>query len=631
MAWENTLHQMQNVGRTMFGGNRQLVKSLDPDAPHREKLPLHDLDMEDQKRLTRQIFSCIRQGKIDEAQSLCEHCGQPWQAALLEGWRLFHDPNLDNSENQKDIKSPIEGNPRRDLWKRCAYAMSDSKNLDDFTRAVAGSLCGNLESIVNVCSENWWDLLWAYLKVQIDIRVESEIRSCCSRPYCEMPEKYWDSKMSLEQIFNELEASKNLTVKTVAKSTMATIQKLLILDDVSGLMNHMNNVIDTDATPQTLRFFAHLVLFFRQIGKNIHEEIGDRIIRTYVQCLMKLGEAQLVAFYTAALPGSQQVQMYSEFLENVPENLRKIALDEGQGHGLDIPLITKVTVERIQNLVENPEDVKLLAGELSELDKKKISSLELLTYQPDQRGELLWQSNAMMRSFLAQRKVEAVKKVLSSIPSDSIQVLVQFYGGKNHLSPQAECAICEHLAHQTYISAIDGYNDWVEFFYNKKPKAPLSLQGHNFAEKIASEHQEQIYQQDLNRWKLTLEEQTKLSKDLFYNVLLFPERGWLVDPELQVNFNNEQDLSDWENRKVQLENLRKLYIPDIVLQMHKMFTLSEDHKECLKLCDELANEQNQLYKVFSKHKLSELLTKIAESSLSLMNQNYDSFGFVPEN
>jgi Nuclear pore protein 84 / 107 len=49
--------------------------------------------------------------------------------------------------------------------------MADSKSLDDYTRAVAGSLSGNLESLINVCSENWWDLLWAYLKTQIDIRV----------------------------------------------------------------------------------------------------------------------------------------------------------------------------------------------------------------------------------------------------------------------------------------------------------------------------------------------------------------------------------------------------------------------------------------------------------------------------
>lgn len=615
----------------MFGGNREIVKSLDIDAPHREKLPLHDLDTEDQKRLTRHVFNAIRQGKIDEAQRLSEHCGQPWQAALLEGWRLFHDPNIYSNEVVKDIKLPVEGNLRRDLWKRCAYAMADSLKLDDYTRAIAGSLCGHIESLTNVLGDDWWDLLWAHLKVQIDIRVESEIRSLCSQPYCSMPEKYWDGKISLEQIFAELDANKNLSVKATARSTMAMIQKLLILDDIAGLLEHMNHSLDSDATPQTLRFFAHLVLFIRQIGRNHQEEIGDRIIRSYVQCLMKLGDAQLVAFYTAALPSAQQIQLYSEFIENVQESSRRQCLDEGDACGLDIALITKTTVERIQNLMEDADNIKLQTGELSPLDIKKISSLELLTYSQDQRGEMLWQANAMIRYFMAQRKINAVKKAFETIPSDSIQVLWQLYGGKNNLPVLVECAICEHLCHQTYIVAIDGYNDWIEFFY-KKPKPPTVVKGRNFSEKVAVEHQEQLFQQDLMRWKQTLVEQTKLTKDLLYNVLLFPERGWLVDPEeIQPNFTSDVEINMWQNRKFQLENLRRIHIPDIVLLLHKILTLAEQHQDCIKLCDEVAAEQNELYGVFSKHKMSEFLGKIAETSLTLMNQKLDSFGFDPVN
>ncbi|CRL07254.1 CLUMA_CG020234, isoform A, partial [Clunio marinus] len=633
MAWENTLHQLQNVGRTMFGSQREIVKSLDPDAPHREKLPLHDLDTEDQKRLTRHVFNAIRQGKVDEAQSLCEHCGQPWQAAILEGWRLFHDPNMDSSEGPKDIKMPVEGNPHRDLWKRCAFAMADNVSLDDYQRAISGSLCGHLESLLNVSSDNWWDLLWSYLKVQVDIRVESEIRSCCSKNYCSMPDKYWDGKISLEQIFTELDASKNINVKSTARSTMPMIQRFLILDDVTGLLNHMKDTLDSDTTPQTLRFFAHLVLFIRQIGRNHQEEIGDRIIRSYVQCLMKLGDAQLVAFYTAALPNTQQIQLYSEFLENISTTHRRQCLEEGQAHGLDVGQIAKVTVERIQNLMNPSDDGRLLTGEVSELDKKKISSLELLTFHSEQRGELLWQTNTMMRSFMAQRKIEAVKGAFAMVPPDTVQTLWQFYCGKNNLPTLIECSISEFLCHQTYIAAIDGYNDWIEFFYNKKPKAPKTVQERNFTEKVAREHQEQLYQQDLSRWKLTLSEQTNHTKNLLYDVLLFPQgHGWLADPEdLQLEFGSEDEANRYENRKFQMENLRKIHIPDIALLLHKILTLAEDHQECLKLVDEIASEKNQLYKVFSKHKMSELLGKVAESSLSLMNQKLDPFGYVANN
>lgn len=55
ISWENTLHQLQNVGRTVFGSSKEIVKSLDPDAPLREKKPLHDLDMEDETRISREV------------------------------------------------------------------------------------------------------------------------------------------------------------------------------------------------------------------------------------------------------------------------------------------------------------------------------------------------------------------------------------------------------------------------------------------------------------------------------------------------------------------------------------------------------------------------------------------------
>lgn len=57
VAWENTLHQIQNqkTGIT-FKSSRPIVTSLDPDAPIREGRPLHDLDKEDDVRLEKRMF-----------------------------------------------------------------------------------------------------------------------------------------------------------------------------------------------------------------------------------------------------------------------------------------------------------------------------------------------------------------------------------------------------------------------------------------------------------------------------------------------------------------------------------------------------------------------------------------------
>lgn len=55
IGWENTLLELKNVNQSIFGNGKEIVKSLDPDAPERERLRLHDLDAEDEKRLWRQV------------------------------------------------------------------------------------------------------------------------------------------------------------------------------------------------------------------------------------------------------------------------------------------------------------------------------------------------------------------------------------------------------------------------------------------------------------------------------------------------------------------------------------------------------------------------------------------------
>lgn len=77
-----------------------------------------------------------------------------------------------------------------------------------------------------------------------------------------------------------------------------------------------------------------------------------------------------------------------------------------------------------------------------------------------------------------------------------------------------------------------------------------------------------------------------------------------------------------------MEGLRKLCIPEIILLLHKILHLTGNYKECVRLADEIASEQRELYKVYSKHKLAELLSKISESSLALMNEQLDPWGYT---
>lgn len=65
--------------------------------------------------------------------------------------------------------------------------------LNVYEKAAVGAYCGYLEPLLTVCN-NWEDTLWAYMKVIVDVRVESEVRDYVNRNYKPLPDTYWDQK-----------------------------------------------------------------------------------------------------------------------------------------------------------------------------------------------------------------------------------------------------------------------------------------------------------------------------------------------------------------------------------------------------------------------------------------------------
>lgn len=82
-------------------------------------------------------------------------------------------------------------------------------------------------------------------------------------------------------------------------------------------------------------------------------------------------------------------------------------------------------------------------------------------------------------------------------------------------------------------------------------------------------------------------------KQLLFNVLLFPDGGWLVDSKS----NGEPCTPEDELREHQLEKLRELCIPKVTLLLHSVMSEMNEHDGCVQLADILASEQYQLYKV----------------------------------
>ena len=83
-----------------------------------------DLDKEDEARLAKFIFKCIRAGQLEKAQNVCAKVGEVYKAAALEGRRLYHDSNV-SGLGHGGTRTPVAGNPNRDLWKSVCWRLAN--------------------------------------------------------------------------------------------------------------------------------------------------------------------------------------------------------------------------------------------------------------------------------------------------------------------------------------------------------------------------------------------------------------------------------------------------------------------------------------------------------------------------
>uniref|UniRef100_A0A8C2VLJ3 Nuclear pore complex protein n=1 Tax=Chinchilla lanigera TaxID=34839 RepID=A0A8C2VLJ3_CHILA len=625
--WENTLHILkQRQLASSIGSARPLVTELDPDAPIRQKMPLDDLDREDEVRLLKYLFTLIRAGMTDEAQRLCKRCGQAWRAATLEGWKLYHDPNLHGGAELE----PVEGNPYRRIWKISCWRMAEDERFNKYERAIYAALSGNLKQLLPVC-DTWEDTVWAYFRAMVDNLVEQEIRLSvmAQNETEELPREYLEANWTLEKVFEELQATDKKRVLEENQEHYHIVQRFLILGNIDGLMDEFSRWLSKSGSKlpgHLLRFMTHLTLFFRTLGLQTKEDASVEVLKTYIQLLINEGNTHLIAFYCCHLPQDLAVAQYALFLEGVTDfEHRQISLELAREADLDVATITKTVVENIRKKNDeefSPHDLNLdQDSDTTQEDRVKIDVIDWLLFDPAQRSEALKQGNAIMRKFLALKKHEAAKEVFVKIPRDSIAEIYNLWeerGAHSSLPAEIDNAVREHLCIRAYLEAHETFTEWFNHM-NAAPQKPTLVSQPSFTEKIAYEHKEKKYEMDYDIWKGHLDALTADVKEKMYNVLLFVDGGWMVD----VREDPEED----HERVHQMVLLRKLCLPRLCFLLHTILHTTGQYQECLQLADMVSSERHRLYLVFSKQELKKLLQKLRESSLMLLDQGLDPLGY----
>jgi len=591
------------------------------------------LDKEDERFLVKNLFWCLRAGKLDTAQELCHRCGQPWRAATLEGWRLAHDPNYYSSPPSEGLK-PVEGNACRDVWKAVCWRMCSESELDKYEKALYAALSGHLDALLPACS-SWMDHLWAYYRVMVDMRVEQEVRLHHHKPRTvdPMPQEYWDKMFEPHDIFKEIGASIKESIRQQSQHWHHVIQKYIILGDIPGLIEVMYSWLqqERDFPPQhLLRLMVHIVLFLRNVGHACKEELCEAIIEAYVTDLIKGKNKSLVAHYVATLKVTSQVQWYASFLEDVVEPTeRSQCLQWAEEEGLDVAAITKAVVERVRARGADslpPSDSLAPDLTVTEEDKSKIEAIDWLVFTEAHRGEALRQANAIMRSFIAVKKHLAARQAFEKLPPDSIEVIYRQWHVKmgsdegTDLPPADSNAIREYMCMKAYLDAVESFNDWFSLYHQGQPVKPAGLESvASFTDRVALEHKMKQYSLEHERWRHNLLTQTRATRDRLYNVLLFADGGWLVD--------TIEDPEAHEGRTHQMATLRALHLPSLCRCLHTVLHQSDMFADAVAIADVIASEQHRLYQDFDPASLQHLLSQIARSSRCLLDENKDPLGY----
>ncbi|XP_062239135.1 nuclear pore complex protein Nup107 [Platichthys flesus] len=623
VCWENTLHALKTRRKSGAAFTVPLVTELDPDAPLRQQRPLADLDREDDARLLKNLFTLIRAGMTEEAQRLCKRCGQAWRAATLEGWKLYHDPNMNSGSTELQ---PVEGNPQRGIWKACCWRMAEEEQLNRYERAIYASLSGNLKPLLAVC-ESWEDCVWAYFRVMVDSLVEKDLMSSgmAHQEVESLPREYLEANWTMEKVFEELQASESKRVLAETGEHYHVIQKFVILGDLDGLLEEFSDWLKSSRPlpSHLLRFMSHLLLFFRSLGLALKEELCVDVLKAYVSLLIQDQQNDLVASYVGQLPADLGTVQYAAFLETVTQaELRPRCLELATEAGLDVAAITKLVVETVRERDDTvfTHHSQTLETATTKEDQRKIEVIDWLLFDPAHRAEALKQSNAIMRKFLALQKHDAAKAVFSKVPEDSMkEICSQWAGiGQATLPAEDENAIREHLCIRAYLEAHEAFTEWFTHS-SSAPQKPAPVPEAKFTETVANEMREKEYQSSFSSWSCRLDVLTEDVKERIYNVLLFVDGGWMVD--------NRQDSEQDSERSHQMVVLRSLCLPRLSFLLLSVLQNSTRHQEALRLADIISSDQHRLYQVFSKEELRRFLQKLRESSLSLLDRGLDPLGY----
>ncbi|KAI5819747.1 107-domain-containing protein [Pyronema omphalodes] len=605
----------------------KLVTELDPDAPSRQQRKLEDEDEAWEAYLMRLVWGFLRKGEMDNALELCEDAGEFWRAASLSGGADAWDAKIDGP-HEIDDGEIVKGNRRRELWKRMCYANASNKTKNMYERAVYGTLCGDIASVLPVC-ESWEDLLFVHVNALVEGYYSSKLKKLQRIPavvsnfplfdaisYHARHDSLNDASI-MSRIIDEIAENSELAD---SKLPLRTIQGSLISmrfhDPVIELDRQLQlfetvpdyepaadeNTFGLDATePRSLRVIVHILMILQTIGAGFTEgteyhKAAENVIAGYIMTLGGYDKYELVPLYASRLTPLKAIQVMGKSLASFQgsKSRREDLIRSMHQYGIDVDGCLRQTMLQCLTMTEpkyantlSPAQGFVFNGfqdEIASEDIRLIRGMEWLMLGSEElRGDLVRSGCEVYKRFLLTGRLSAAK------------ILFEQLNSRNIIPPKNTNGYDESSDEETDLedeTAIAG-------------AMYMEMEG-----LIAS-------MVELEKWQSTIKKPIRIDRTLPRKLKPLYESATRSLPEILKSFLDEPVFLSMPG----VGTIRSLYIPELVIALHRVHVEAGRlinkayYMNALELAAEIADPERNVVDCFvGTGRLEEYVEEIAAVS-----------------
>ncbi|KAJ2850174.1 Nucleoporin nup84 [Coemansia brasiliensis] len=430
--------------------------------------------------------------------------------------------------------------------------------------------------------------------------------------------------VDIGQVFDIIATHDSKVLQNEASLPLRRLQVALITNSFAEYLQDFADNLQaediTDDKEELLQFVVHAALYMRRLGFTLPNDAVDTVLNTY-SILLAQNHGDLVSIYVSHMPVDKQTEAYAQFLYKLDDSraVRMQLLDQAKRHGLDTAAISKRATELgLANYTDGEMDTdskRFILAEpaepITESELEKVRAIEWVTSSPQLYEYALVEICKLARQFLLCGRTNAATQLFNSLPSDFVQ-----QEWINKAQDVASCGVAngeisgqlrQRSAESAQMQQIDNkqvsyFQEYIHMLSLCDAFAYYATWAETLCKRPANaQSQRTRLQMQWLEWKEAITQATDHAVKMFQDRLL--DIDWLSMQSLFISQDEDQASSD--QRVIELERLRDLYIPEAVFRLHSILfdtrdALPKNLKRSLDLAQLVANDSLRIYRQLAR-------------------------------